>query len=314
MPFPAPGTSVPSLNEYGLSFNDLVIGPGSAYEIQMLEGFDRPDVRTGDQNWPRTRGQSRGLDLLAGRDMHLTMEIAASGGQTMAQLPQALRNALAPRGTTEDPLYVNIAGTTYVTYARVRKHNVPIDISYALGNLAKNVVVQLHATDPNFYDTPTKNPVMNLSPPSGGVGFPLGFPLSFGGSAGGNVITVTNNGDDTAYPIFYVQGPLTGPSITNVTTGQSLGFDLALNDGDLLIINTDTPNSATYYQSGSYPNNGVSRLYTITTASAWYGLSPGVGPNAVNSGVTTLSFNSQDTTLVTGTCNVWFADAYSSVT
>ena len=314
MPFPGPGTAVPPLPTYGVSFNGLALGPGTPYMIQKFEGLDRPNVRSSDPDWPRFAGQSIGLDLLAGRDINLTLEISADNGITLPEATQSLRNALAPRGTTEDPLYVCIAGNTYVGYFRIRKHNVPIDVSYALGGLAKNVVVNMHATDPNFYATPTQSPICSLAAPSGGFQFPFTFPLSFGGGTTGNTVEITNSGDVECYPVLVIAGPVTYPAVTNLTIAETLTFNLVLAVGDLLIVQLGTPHSATYYASGSYPNNGVSRLYTLSTSSTWWYLPSGVGPNAVNNGTSTIKFTSQDTSFVAGTCTIWNTSAYSSLT
>ncbi len=318
MPFPAPSVTPPSLTSYQVQFNGYTFGGDTNVNLQKIEGLDRPAVRQQDPDWPRTRGQSRGLDLLSGRDITFTCEIAPVGSLTLADATQNLRNCLAPRGTTEDPLFVAFNGLVYVTSVRIRKHNVPVDISYALGNLAKNVSLQFHATDPFFYSTPTSAPSCGLGTPTGGFGFPFpsssGFPLSFGGGTGGNSVTCTNTGDVECYPILYITGPVTYPSITNLTTGETVAFALTMATDDILVVNMDTPHSATYYVAGTYPNNGASRLYTLSTQSTWWSLPPAQGPNAVNGGVSTIQFESQDTTQVAGTLQVQYCSAFSSLT
>lgn len=231
---------------------------------------------------------------------------------TLAENTASLRNALSPRGTIEDPLFINVNGTTYVTLARVRKDNIPVDISYDLGGLAQNVAVQLHATDPYFYSTPTLAPLASLATPSGGYSYPLAYPLSYGGGSAGNVIPAYNQGNVECYPIFVFTGPCTYPYVSNLTTGDALYFDITLNSGDKLVVNTDIPHSAFYYQNGS--TTPVSRLNVLGTSSSWWSLPPATGPNAVNGGVSTVQFNSQDTTAVAGTLEMQYASAYSSIT
>lgn len=310
MPYPSSTVTPPSLEQYQWWWNSLTLGHTTPYGNHKFEGLDRPKVRSQDQDWPRTRGQSRGLDLLAGRDYNVTMDISSYNGTTLQQATADLRNACSPRGTVEDPLYINIGGTSYVFYARVRKDSIPIDITYVLGNLAKNIVVNFHATDPYIYSTPTQSVSLGLSTPVGGFTFPFSFPLSFGGG-GGNTASVTNNGNVECYPILTVTGPCIYPTITNETSGQELSFDIQLNDGDQLVIDTDVPHSALYYASGS--TTPVSRMYTISTNSQWWYLPPGVGPNAVNGGVSTISFTSQDTSPVAGTLSIEYVSAFSSI-
>lgn len=318
MAFPSPSTTVPTLGQYQAWFNGLTFGSGTGIEIQKIEGLDYPKVRTQDQAWPRTRGQSAGLDLLTGRDITFTMDIApnpASGGSpatTLQQNTAALRNALSPRGDIQDPLFINQHGVVYATLARVRKDNIPVDVSYALGNLAQKIAVQLHATDPFFYSTPTLAPSCDLSAPSGGFHYPWAYPFSYGGGGGGNFISATNNGNVECYPIFVITGPCTYPYVTNLTTGDVLYFDITLNAGDQLVVNSDTPHSVFYYESGT--TTPVSRMSVVGTSSTWWSLPPATGPNAMNNGISTVQFSSQDVAQVAGTLEMQYASAYSSIT
>ncbi len=316
MAFPSPSVSVPTLANFNVSFNGFTMGPGSGSEnngvgFLKIEGVDRPTVRSGDVDQPRTSGQFIGLDLLAGRDIILTAQLGRDA-VSLAHAAQQLRNALSPRGTTEDPLFLNINGTTYACTVRARKDTIPIDIPYALGSLAQSVSILFHATDPHFYSTPTLAPTIGLPAPSGGFIFPITFPLSFGGGSGNNSVNVTNYGNVECWPILTITGPCLYPAISNLTTGQVLSFNLSMATGDTLVINTGNPHTATYTSAGS--TIGSSRLYTLGSSSSWWNIPPGVGPNAVNGGVSTISFNSQDVVQAAGTCQIAYASAYSSLT
>lgn len=81
------------------------------------------------------------------------------------------------------------------------------------------------APDPLRYSTSLQSPSVGLpNAGAGGLVFPLTFPLTFGAGAAGGDLPVTNNGTIATWPVLRITGPVTGPSITNLTTGQSLVF------------------------------------------------------------------------------------------
>lgn len=61
----------------------------------------------------------------------------------------------------------------------------------------------------------------------GGMGIPMGIPMDMG-VGGTGAATVTNGGNFEAYPVITFYGPLTNPSITNITTGKTLNLNLTL--------------------------------------------------------------------------------------
>lgn len=57
------------------------------------------------------------------------------------------------------------------------------------------------------------------------------------GSGGGRTI-VTNNGIDRAHPVWTITGTAINPSITNLTTGQTMTFNGTVPSGQTLVIDT----------------------------------------------------------------------------
>jgi hypothetical protein len=273
-PFPAPSVEVPSLAPYQFWFNGFTFGPGTALEIKKINGADMPTVRTGDSGRPRDHGLFVGLDVMGGNELTLEGDLQTDN-VSFAHAWQALAAATVPGGTIESPLYMALPGYgTLVSMRRVRKRNMPIDITFALGNLAA-VTFLFAASDPRFYSTPTAS--QSATPPgtSSGFTFPLTFPLSFGGGSAAGVISVTNSGNIESRPILTVEGPCTNPSITlaSVEGSPNLTFGLAMNAGDKLVLGTDL-HTATYYTAGS--TIGATRLYALVAGSQWFTLGPGV--------------------------------------
>lgn len=72
----------------------------------------------------------------------------------------------------------------------------------------------------------------------GGFAIPFGVPLDMSAGASTEAI-LTNAGNYQAYPIFTFVGPLTNPTIENLTTGKSLSLTYTLSaDTDKIIIDT----------------------------------------------------------------------------
>lgn len=110
-----------------------------------------------------------------------------------------------------------------------------------------------------------------LANPAGGAGatFPWTFPLVFAGAAGATgAITVTNSGDYPSRPVLRIAGPVTGPVVENITTGQKLRLTgISLGAADYLDVDMD---ARTVVLNGS-----ASRRGTIASESEWWSLAPG---------------------------------------
>ncbi|MFE9850350.1 phage tail family protein [Streptomyces sp. NPDC005576] len=72
---------------------------------------------------------------------------------------------------------------------------------------------------------------------TGGDFYPF-LPLTVGDSQVLGSVTVDNDGDDDAYPIWTIQGPATSATLTNTTTGQSLVLTRTLTGTDTVVIDT----------------------------------------------------------------------------
>jgi hypothetical protein len=72
----------------------------------------------------------------------------------------------------------------------------------------------------------------------GGMGIPMGIPMNMG-VGGTGAATVSTGGNFEAYPVITFYGPLTSPSITNLTTGKTLNLNITLAAStDYVVIDT----------------------------------------------------------------------------
>lgn len=109
------------------------------------------------------------------------------------------------------------------------------------------------AADPDKYLPPVSGST-GLPTSSGGLdyaasGTGLSYPLDYGTVGSNGLVTLTNSGTDDAWPVFTLTGPtdgatLSGVSIVNTSTGETLGFTQTLVTGDRLVITTNPHNRA----------------------------------------------------------------------
>ena len=101
-----------------------------------------------------------------------------------------------------------------------------------------------------------------------GTFFPV-LPLAVGNSQVLGAVTVDNDGDDDAYPVWTITGPATSISLTNVTTGQVLVLARSITVGDTVVIDTRERQQTALL-------NGVTNLWgNISDSSTLWALEPG---------------------------------------
>lgn len=305
--FPSPSLPAPALAAYQLSYRGLTFGgfiEHTPYQLVSLPaGLDSPIIANGDVQRELDQGQFIGLDVYEGREITIE-QVVQSDEESLDHARQALAGVLAVAGTTESPLYMQLPSGLFACMARPRKHNFKLDLNMfqAGGGIATSL---LKATDPRWYAAPSKTATAELpgSGGSSGMRFPLTFPLTFGGGTGTGLLQVYNNGTFETRPVLIVTGPCTNPVISNLSLpgAPSVGFTIALNEGDLLEIDMDwqtvvyTPNGSAF---------GSSRRTTAMTTNTWWNLPPGLNQ---------ISFATGDSSHVTGTLTVHSADAYAGL-
>lgn len=128
----------------------------------------------------------------------------------------------------------------------------------------------------------------------GGMAIPMIIPLDM--SVGGiNEITIINNGNYEAYPIFTFSGPLQNPTLGNLTTGKTLNINTTLaTGGDSLEVDI-FQRSAKFLPSGANARQFV-------TGDFW---TLAVGSNVIHLG--SGSFNS------VGKCAIKFRDTFLGI-
>lgn len=100
----------------------------------------------------------------------------------------------------------------------------------------------------------------------GGFVLPAVLEVILDAGAGGSA-TATNAGDETAYPIITLNGPLTNPRIFNDSTGEFIALTLTISDGESVEIDPAEP---TVVQGGV-----TNRIGAVSDDSTYFGLGSG---------------------------------------
>lgn len=96
------------------------------------------------------------------------------------------------------------------------------------------------------------------------------LPLTVGDSQTLGAVTVDNDGDDVAYPLWTITGPATNISLTNTTSGGTLVLPKTLTSSDTVVIDTRERRQTALL-------NGTTNLWPdLSTASTLWPLQPGI--------------------------------------
>lgn len=274
-----------------MTYNGVQIGPGGIAQLVTAQGLTGlPTIRNGDVGRPNDEGMLGGYDFLGSRQVTLTLEVTATGGNSMPYNLEALRAAMLK--STASTGGVNPASSQILSFnfgagnggvgvnrqiaARVRKFDDPVDISFAAGNfqngLAK-VQVMLEAADPLIYDSNIQSATTGLSIASGGATFPMTFPVTFGTQSGGTIYGI-NAGSISGPVSMTVTGPCLNPRIEQHNLGVTLKFLTQLDTGDTLVIDS--------FYGSAILNGTASRTNTLTPNSFIRAFQMAPGLNSIN--------------------------------
>lgn len=256
--------------DFQIEWRGLLMGHATAYGWTTLAGWlELPGMRLDDQARPSRHGAFAGQQLADERVITFDFTLMSSGATSFDAAYTALRLATAvEEGPDEEPLVIQLSGAKWLANARVARRAFPADRTYAAQTVQG--ALQWVATDPRLYGAGaalTATVGLPLAG-SGGLVFPLVFPLVFGAGAAIPDMVATNTGTLTTWPVITITGPVTGPIITNVTTGQILAFNptFVVPAGQTLTVDTD---------ARTVTLTGVNRRDQLVTAS-WFGLAAGV--------------------------------------
>lgn len=127
--------------------------------------------------------------------------------------------------------------------------------------------VPLWAPDPRIYSTDTYNASVAFPTSTGGMSWPAVWPATWDAVTVTGEMSVSNDGTETAWPTYRIDGPVAEPVIVNADTGQSMHFSITLGPGEWLTVDTG---SHEVLGNGD-PNASRRNVFH----GDWFGLAPG---------------------------------------
>lgn len=274
-----------ALTDYQLQIGDLVLGPGTDYIVTTPPELGGPTMRTSDSDKPQDHGSYYGPDLFDARTFVLQVTVRGDSPADTENNADALISEWWVDSRTDTdvtkPLKVKFPGKAEVQL-NGRPRRAVVQTKRLIGHRA-DASLEYHAGDPAWYEATEQSEALSLSVAAGGFTFPMTFDLTFGGTASSGSVTVTNDGNFQMKPRVRFSGPYTGPSIENITTGESLGLDLTIASGDYVDVD---------FADATILLNGTASRYYTKTGTFWT-LEP--GDNEVRIGSTSYNASSAAT-------------------
>ena len=257
--------------DFQMEYRGLLLGADPYIVRPPVEGLgDLPDLRTSDRTRLRRHGMLPGDDFAAGRTITVDVPIIAAGSAFAAAVDAfAAAFGLTEAGGQLAPLVFQVPGIAgggvRRMLARVRKRALPVGPAWAANGAIASVM--LDCPDPRIYDNAEQSVATSLAATPTGHTWNNTWPLSWGTAGVSGSISADNAGDFPTPPAFRIDGPVTNPSVENITDGLTLGFTITLGSGEFLEVDSD---ARTVLLGGT-----ASRYSTLTTAQ-WFDLQPGV--------------------------------------
>lgn len=309
------------LKNYQQELSGVVLGHGTKYPVQRLDGLGLPGVRAQDAPLPWDEGEIPGVDRLEAREVVWEGAVKVADNSNSVGNPEdsnpydddsgdryaansddgyaaQAMDALAVLGDAFDAAPTR-ATANAVTTLRIKMPGRPTRVLYGRPRRFDYDNTQLilgwvpftasfRAFDPRFYDEAPTSLTLGLDI-SGTVGLtaPLVAPLTTAAthpSSRPGYLTVP--GTAPTWPLVRIDGPCANPRVTNVRTGQSLGFAITLTAGQHLEVDT-APWNRTVLLNGANASGALVRGSRIDR----FSLDPGLTEfryNAVDATVTSL--------------------------
>jgi phage-related protein len=276
------------VNDWNFNFNNYTFGgAGTNVQIMSIDGLDDlPSLRVQDDNRGYADGAFTGRDFLNGRIITFYLQVLGdpSGNPSLSMQNNlaVMKSKLISQSTGFNQLAMKIPtrGQQYI-YARVRKRTITIDPNYVYGRAF--VAVEFFCPDPRFYDAATSGAALSPITLQGRT-YPRVYPMIYTNTTGlTNSQAFINTGNYTTYPLLTFTGICSTPTITNLTTGATLSFNISLGSSDILVVDTDMRTVVL--------NGNTNVRNTLSGGSTWFGFPPTTSTASTTLVFTTVTYS-----------------------
>lgn len=212
----------------GITFNGLPDSNGVKWTVGVLDGWGSPAPTGGVQQRSGQHGGTDPRQYLGPRTLMVSGLIKAPSRGLRQDADHKLKAAckldLFDFTVTETiPLFVRARrqGTVQLRDETDR------DTSWQ---------VELICPDPRIYSTTLEELVLQPPAASGGLRVPIRVPIRITGTSVSGDGLATNGGTVASWPVVRIDGPITDPSVTNVTTSQTVTWNGTLALGEYVVI------------------------------------------------------------------------------
>lgn len=254
--------------DWQLDYSGLTVGGSTDFGLVSVSGMlDLPGVRTADEVLLNRHGLQAGEDFLGQRIITLEMDIFGVNDAAMQSRVDEFASAFTVG--VERVLTFQLPGAAGGgvgrVMARVRKRKVQHGLNFVNG--LTRASVQFVASDPRVYVDAEQTDTVGLPVSAGGITFNATFPVTFDAFVDDGSVSITNSGTFDAPLVIKIVGPVTNPSVENVTTGETLSISGTITAGTYYIIDTA---DRTVLLNGT-----ASRYSELDASSTWLQLQPG---------------------------------------
>jgi hypothetical protein len=132
-----------------------------------------------------------------------------------------------------------MAGMTLTAFVQLT--DASIDMTDNWGSGWFEFKAKWEAPDPRRFQENWSTVTLPITPPSGGLTFPITFPITFPAQPPQGAAAVYNPGTAPAPAIYELNGPIQRPGVAVVPAGRRLQYDFNLTTDQRLRIDTSAP-------------------------------------------------------------------------
>lgn len=199
----------------------LLVGKGTPYRVESVEGLGGWDVRQSDTEFPRGDGAQRGVDLQSARQVLMSVNFDGPPVDLEAAM-QALLVAVRPQRDTDWPLIFRLPGRPLQRLV-CRPMSLARELTAEQLILTKQALA-LRASDPRIYSERERR---------------VEIPVSAAAPASPVVVSVENAGNAPAHPLIRVQNrgstTITRVELVNASVDSTFAVNAQIPPGGELV-------------------------------------------------------------------------------
>lgn len=252
-----------------LVLDQLTLGKNTNFPLVEVAGLEQIPIRTPSQELPGGHGAFIPNQLYGARRIIVAGKVRGSTNQVYLDNRQLLQEALKVSRDSAGKLVPVTAKFNLLGGDGYQAAVVPIrgpEMAFKPGHVTmEDFVFELEAADPALYAQALTEATISL-PTGGGTALPTALPASLAAGTGGQAV-LTNSGNLETFPTVRFDGPLTNPTIFNLTLGITLQLTVTLLAGEFITVDM----KARTITQGTSTN----KMNTLASGSDFFWLKPG---------------------------------------